>query len=82
MFSFLLIERSANWKEDLHLLLLSHPDPEFQKIGIGKELIRTTKENIGKQAMLLLLSAPTAMDYYPKVNFEKVENGYIIKREN
>ena len=33
-----------------------------------------------KQSMLLLLSAPTAMGYYPKVGHEKVENGWIIKR--
>jgi len=29
---------------------------------------------------LILLSAPEAMEYYPKVGFEKVENGFIIKR--
>ncbi|MEI6899346.1 MAG: GNAT family N-acetyltransferase, partial [Bacteroidota bacterium] len=34
----------------------------------------------GDQAMLLLLSAPTAMDYYSKVDFQKVDNGFIIKR--
>jgi hypothetical protein len=31
--------------------------------------------------MLLLLSTISAMEYYPKVGFEKVENGYIIKRK-
>ena len=53
---------------------------EYQGTGIGKKLIALTKEKIGDQAMLLLLSAPTAMDYYPKVNFQKVDNGFIIKR--
>lgn len=53
---------------------------EFQKQGIGKELIRITKERIGKRTMLLLLSAPTAMKYYPKVSFEKVNNGFIMNR--
>lgn len=53
----------------------------FQSKGIGKELIRLTKEEIGDESMLLLLSAPTAMDYYPHVGLEKVENGFIIKRK-
>jgi len=54
---------------------------EYQKQGIGKELIRLTQEKIGDQTTLLLLSAPIAMDYYPKLGFEKVENGYIIHRK-
>lgn len=53
---------------------------EYQKQGIGKKLISVTKEKIGERTMLLLLSAPTAMEYYPKVGFEKVNNGFIIKR--
>ena len=54
---------------------------DYQKLGIGKELIRITKEKIGESVMLLLLSTPAAMEYYPKVGFEKVENGFIIKRK-
>ena len=53
---------------------------EYQQQGIGKKLIALTKEKIGDQTMLLLLSAKPAMEYYPKVGFEKVENGFIIKR--
>ena len=30
--------------------------------------------------MLLLLSAPAAMDYYPKIGMETVSNGFMIKR--
>jgi hypothetical protein len=25
-------------------------------------------------------SAPNAMEYYPKIGFEKIENGFIIRR--
>ena len=53
----------------------------YQKQGIGKKLIALTKEEIGKDAMLLLLSAPSAMAYYPKVGLETVNNGFIIHRE-
>ena len=53
---------------------------EYQKLGIGKRLILETKKKIGDQTMLLLLSAPAAMEYYPAVGFQKVENGFIINR--
>jgi GNAT superfamily N-acetyltransferase len=53
---------------------------EYQKLGIGKRLIRETKEKIGDQTMLLLLSAPTAMEYYPAVGFQEVKNAFIINR--
>ncbi len=54
---------------------------EYQKSGIGKTLIELTLQTIGEQTMLLLLSASPAMEYYPKTGFEKVENGFIIKRK-
>jgi len=52
----------------------------YQKKGIGEALIEMTKNAIGKQTALILLAAPSAMTYYPKVGFEKIENGFIIKR--
>lgn len=54
---------------------------EYQKKGIGKKLIDLTKERIGDEVMLLLLSSPDAMGYYPKVGFDTVDNGFIIKRK-
>jgi len=54
---------------------------DYQKEGIGKKLIYLTKEKIGDESMLLLLSAATAMEYYPKVGLEKVQNGFIINRK-
>lgn len=53
---------------------------EYQKRGIGKKLLELTKDKIGEPTMLLLLSAPAAMDYYPKVGLQKVNNGFIINR--
>jgi N-acetylglutamate synthase-like GNAT family acetyltransferase len=55
---------------------------EHQKSGIGKTLIELTQQTIGENTMLLLLSAAPAMEYYPKVGFEKAENGFIIKRKS
>lgn len=55
-------------------------DKAFQKQGIGRELIARVCSVIGEDVALVLLSAPEAMAYYPKVGFEKIENGFIIKR--
>lgn len=52
----------------------------FQRKGIGKKLIEITMEKIGNKCTLHLLSAPGAMDFYPKMGFNKVENGFIINR--
>jgi N-acetylglutamate synthase-like GNAT family acetyltransferase len=53
---------------------------EYKKEGIGKRLINLTKEKVGDQSMVLLLSVPTAMEYYPKVGFVKQESSFIINR--
>ena len=52
----------------------------YQRKGIGKRLIELTKESVGDQCMLLLLSAPGAMQYYPRIGFRVVKNGFIINR--
>ena len=53
---------------------------EYKRKGIGKKMIEITKEIVGDQSMLLLLAAPSAIEYYPKAGLEKVDNGFIIKR--
>ena len=54
--------------------------PDYKKSGIGKKLIDLTKEKVGEQTMILLLSVPTAMEYYPKVGFIKEDRGFTILR--
>lgn len=53
---------------------------EYKKEGIGRKLINITKEKVGEQSMVLLLSVPTAMEYYPKVGFVKQESSFIMHR--
>ena len=53
---------------------------EFQNNGIGKELVARTRRQIGEQCMLLLLSAPSAMGYYPRLNMENLSNAFIFHR--
>jgi N-acetylglutamate synthase-like GNAT family acetyltransferase len=54
--------------------------PAYKKSGIGKKLIELVREKIGEQSMLLLLSVPTAMDYYPRVGFVRENRAFIIHR--
>ena len=56
-------------------------NPGYKNSGIGKKLIELTKERVGEQSMVLLLSVPTAMDYYPKVGFSKEDRAFIIHRK-
>ena len=50
-----------------------------QRQGIGRELIRRTRE-AGGQAKIVLLSAPKAVDYYPHVGFEKHPAAYVLTK--
>ncbi|MBM3620263.1 MAG: GNAT family N-acetyltransferase [Alphaproteobacteria bacterium] len=56
-------------------------DTACQGRGVGKALLYETKRIIGPQAMLLLLSAPDPMTYYPRIGMDSVTNGFIIRRE-
>lgn len=52
-------------------------DKKFQKQGIGKELIRLTKLETPK-AKLILLAAPKAVNYYPKIGMTRHKNCYFL----
>ena len=56
-------------------------DKEYQNQGIGHELVNEIQKLIGDESNLVLLSAPEAMEYYPKIGFEKAGNAYIIYRK-
>src|SRR2546430_6190959 len=43
---------------------------EYQRHGIGRELIQRVKRCVGEKSMLLLLSSPEAMQYYPRIRLE------------
>jgi predicted N-acetyltransferase YhbS len=49
-----------------------------QKQGIGKELIRRTQALAGKHAKLILLAAPAAEQYYPRIGFTKHPQAWIL----
>lgn len=52
-------------------------DEAYQKQGIGKELIRQSQK-AAPQAKLILLSAPAAVGYYPKIGMTRHEHCYFF----
>lgn len=52
-------------------------DEAYQKQGIGKELIRHTKIET-PQAKLILLAAPKAVGYYPKIGMSQWAECYCL----
>ncbi len=53
-------------------------DEAYQKRGIGRELIRLTQSRLGTKAKLILLSAPKAVAYYPKIGFEQHPSAWVL----
>jgi GNAT superfamily N-acetyltransferase len=50
----------------------------YQKKGIGKELVKRVREAV-PEAVLILLAAPKAVDYYPKIGMIRHEAAYILR---
>lgn len=53
-------------------------DEAVQASGIGKTLIRMTKEALQPKCSLILLSAPQAVNYYPKVGFTQHNSAWVL----
>lgn len=56
-------------------------DEAYQKLGIGKELIKRTKQETPK-ATLILLAAPAAEHYYPHIGMTKIDACFLLKDLN
>jgi len=56
-------------------------DTDFQNKGIGKKLIEETKK-MTPNATLILLSAPAAVEYYPKIGMKRHDNCFILSDIN
>ena len=53
---------------------------DYQAYGIGRKLIDLNREALGEEVMLLLLSVPGAMEYYPKIGMQAMTSGFIYPR--
>lgn len=50
----------------------------FQRRGIGVELVRRVRA-AAPQAMIVLLAAPLAVDYYPRIGFTRHDSAWLLK---
>lgn len=55
-------------------------DAGYQRQGIGQRLIAETRDRLGSECMVVLLAAPKANDYYPKLGFEHNPRAWMLKR--
>ena len=53
-------------------------DESYQKRGIGKQLIRLTQSKLGEQAKIILLAAPKAEHYYPRIGFDPHRSAWVL----
>ena len=51
----------------------------YQRQGIGKELIRRTQLAGGSKTTLLLLAAPAAEQYYPRIGFTHHPQAWLLR---
>jgi predicted N-acetyltransferase YhbS len=52
-----------------------------QHRGIGHELIRLTQKQLGPRAKIILLAAPKAQGYYPKLGFTPYPSAWMLPGE-
>ena len=53
-------------------------DRAYQRQGIGKRLIDLTMGELGPRCALVLLAAPAAVDYYPRIGFARHPQAWIL----
>lgn len=53
-------------------------DADLQHHGIGKMLIRKMREQLGSKCKMILLSAPSAVEYYPKIGFTQHSSAWVL----
>lgn len=53
-------------------------DQALQRSGVGTELLRETARKLGPRCAMILLAAPAAAAYYPRVGFERHENAFVL----
>lgn len=57
-------------------------DENYQHQGIGKQLIQETHLVSGLNTTLILLAAPKAANYYPKIGMDRFTDCFLIRRKD
>jgi GNAT superfamily N-acetyltransferase len=55
-------------------------DVAYQRQGIGRRLIAETYARAGDHATLILVAAPAAEAYYPKIGMQRLRSCWAIQR--
>lgn len=55
-------------------------DEDYQRMEIGKQLIKKVQKNTDKQCTIVLLAAPQAVNYYPHIGFEPHQSAWILSQ--
>ncbi len=50
----------------------------YQRLGIGKRLVAETRAALGPDCMIVLLSAPAANEYYPRIGFSQHPRAWVL----
>ncbi len=56
-------------------------DTRYQRQGIGQRLIDLTQSKLGPRCTIILLAAPAAVEYYPKIGFTHHPHAWLLPRE-
>lgn len=54
-------------------------DRDYQHGGIGRELISRTQKQLGPKTKIILLSAPDAQNYYPRLGFTANDRCWVLE---
>ena len=54
-------------------------DEQWQGKGIGIELINRTRAQLGPRCNIILLAAPAAEEYYPRIGFQHRPQGWVLR---
>ena len=54
-------------------------DEDYQRKGIGKRLLDEVQNSVEPECMMVLLAAPQANDYYPKLGFSHNPRAWMLK---
>lgn len=54
-------------------------DVAYQRHGIGKKLIDLTQRQLGPLCKIILLAAPAANEYYPRIGFEHNPRAWLLE---
>ncbi len=69
----------TDWTYSCYLADLA-VDVACQREGIGRYLIDLTQRQLGPHCKIILLAAPAASEYYPRIGFEHNPRAWLLER--